>query len=145
MHSDPEANAAVFQVAAKECSALLQMLNTTRMRVREASEVLRQQDTTPIFLERFFGEYISSLYIGDYSDLFSRNHPLASRWEIIELVTHIVDEQESRKKLIHWYRKNLRCRNDSEAEQLIENDLNRVLALRAVSYTHLTLPTILLV
>jgi len=132
VHSDPEANAAVFQVAAKECSALLQMLNTTRMRVREASEVLRQQDTTSVFLERFFGEYISSLYIGDYSDLFSRNHPLASRWEIIELVTHIVDEQESRKKLISWYRKNLRFRNDSEAEQLIENDLNRVLALREV-------------
>lgn len=132
VQSDPEANAAVFQVAAKECSALLRMLNTTRMRVREASEQLRQQEAADIFLERFFGEYISSLYIGDYSDLFSRNHPLTSRWEIIDLVSQIADEPESRRKLRRWYRKNLRCRNDEEADQLIDSDTSRVLALRDV-------------
>ena len=132
VQSDPEANAAVFQVAAKECSALLRMLNTTRMRVREASEQLRQQETTHIFLERFFGDYISSLYIGDYSDLFSRNHPLTSRWEIIDLVSQIADEPESRSKLRGWYRKNLRCRSDEEADRLIDADTARVLALREV-------------
>lgn len=132
VHADPELNAAVFQVAAKECSALLQMLNTTRMRVREASEYLRQQDTTHIFLERFFGDYISSLYIGDYSDLFSRNHPLTSRWEIIDLVSQIVEDPENRSKLRKWYRKNLRCRNDDEADLLIDADTARVLALRDV-------------
>ncbi|MCU7829594.1 MAG: hypothetical protein KZQ85_11055 [Candidatus Thiodiazotropha sp. (ex Myrtea sp. 'scaly one' KF741663)] len=130
--ADPSANAAVFQIAAKECSALLQMLNTTRMRVREASEQLRQQDAAHVFLERFFGDYISSLYIGDYADLFSRNHPLTSRWEIIELVTEITHDPESRAKLRTWYRKNLRCRNDEEADQLIEADTTRVLALRDV-------------
>jgi len=129
---DPAANAAVFQVAAKECSALLRMLNTTRMRVREASEHLRQQEATNIFLQRFFGDYISSLYIGDYTDLFARNHPLASRWEIIDLVTQIADIPDSRVKLRGWYRKNFRCRNDEEADQLIDADTARVLALRDV-------------
>lgn len=129
---DPAANAAVFQVAAKECSALLRMLNTTRMRVREASDYLRQQEATNIFLQRFFGDYISSLYIGDYADLFSRNHPLTSRWEIIDLVTQIADVPESRAKLRGWYRKNLRCRNDEDADQLIDADTARVLALRDV-------------
>ena len=132
VQADPEANAAVFQLAAKECSALLRMLNTTRMRVREASDYLRQQNTTHIFLERFFGEYISSLYIGDYSDLFSKNHPLTSRWEIIDLVSQISEETESRGKLRAWYRKNLRCRNDEEADYLIDADTSRVLALREV-------------
>lgn len=132
VQADPAANAAVFQVAAKECSALLRMLNTTRMRVREASEHLRQQEATNIFLQRFFGDYISSLYIGDYSDLFSRNHPLTSRWEIIDLVTQIADVPESRAKLRAWYRKNFRCRNDEEADQLIDADTARVLALRDV-------------
>lgn len=132
VQADPGANAAVFQLAAKECTALLRMLNTTRMRVREASEHLRQQEATHIFLQRFFGDYISSLYIGDYADLFSRNHPLTSRWEIIDLATQITDEPESRTKLRGWYRKNLRCRNDDEADQLIEDDTSRVLALRDV-------------
>lgn len=132
VQADPEANAAVFQLAAKECSALLRMLNTTRMRVREASELLRQQNSAHIFLERFFGEYISSLYIGDYSDLFSKNHPLTSRWEIIDLVSQISDEPASRAKLRSWYRKNLRCRNDEEADRLIDADAARVLALREV-------------
>lgn len=132
VQADPGANAAVFQVAAKECSALLRMLNTTRMRVREASEHLRQQEATSVFLQRFFGDYISSLYIGDYADLFSRNHPLTSRWEIIDLVTRIADVPESRVKLREWYRKNLRCRSDEEADHLIDADTARVLALRDV-------------
>jgi hypothetical protein len=132
VQADPSVNAAVFQVAAKECSALLRMLNTTRMRVREASEHLRQQDVTHIFLERFFGDYISSLYIGDYHDIFSRNHPLTSRWEIIDLVTQITDTPETRAPLRTWYRKNLRCSNDPEADQIIDSDAARVLALRDV-------------
>lgn len=130
--ADPEKNAAVFQVAAKECSALLRMLNTTRMRVREASEYLRTQSSTHLFLEKFFGDYISSLYIGDYSDLFSRNHPLASRWDIVDLASRITEEPESREQLRRWYRKNLRCRSNEEADVWIDNDTAHVLALREV-------------
>lgn len=132
VQADPEKNAAVFQVAAKECSALLRMLNTTRMRVREASESLRTQESTHLFLDKFFGDYISSLYIGDYSDLFSRNHPLASRWDIVDLATRITEEPESREQLRRWYRKNLRCRSNEEADAWIESDTARVLALREV-------------
>ena len=130
--ADPEKNAAVFQVAAKECSALLRMLNTTRMRVREASEYLRAQESTHLFLEKFFGDYISSLYIGDYSDLFSRNHPLASRWDIVDLASRITEEPESREQLRRWYRKNLRCRSNEEADVWIDSDTAHVLALREV-------------
>jgi hypothetical protein len=130
--ADPVANAAVFQLAGKECAALLRMLNTTRMRVREASEMLRQQEATHVFLQSFFGEYISGLYIGDYADLFSRNHPLASRWEIIDLVLQIADDPDSREKLRDWYRKNFHCRNNEEADQLVDADAARVLALRDV-------------
>jgi hypothetical protein len=130
--ADPQKNAAVFQVATKECSALLQMLNTTRMRVREASEHLRTQDSTGLFLEKFFGDYISSLYIGDYSELFSRNHPLASRWDIIDLASRITEEPQSREQLRLWYRKNLRCSSNEEADARIESDTGRVLALREV-------------
>lgn len=132
VYSDPESNAAVFQVAAKECSALLQMLNTTRMRVREASEHLRMQDSTDLFVSKFFGDYVSGLYIGDYAELFSRNHPLASRWEIIELACQITEESERREKLRRWYRKNLRCRNDEEADILLEADAAKIIALRDV-------------
>jgi len=132
VQADPERYAAVFQVAAKECSALLRMLNITRMRVREASEHLRAQESANIFLEKFFGDYISSLYIGDYSDLFSSNHPLASRWDIVDLASRITEEPGSREQLRRWYRKNLRCRSNEEADVLIENDTSRVMALREV-------------
>ncbi|KUJ86379.1 MAG: hypothetical protein XD36_3190 [Halomonas sp. 54_146] len=132
VQADPKTNAAVFQVAAKECSALLQMLNTTRMRVREASDLLRSQESTSLFLQKFFGDYISSLYIGDYSDLFSRNHPLASRWDIVDIASRITEDPESRQQLRRWYRKNLRCGSDEEADSYIEKDTARVLALREV-------------
>jgi len=132
VQKDPAENAAVFHVAAKECSALLRMLNTTRMRVREASEQLRRHEATADYLTEFFGDYISSLYIGDYADLFSRNHPLTSRWEIIETAALIVDTPESRSILRVWYRKNMRCRNDEAADLMIEGDASQVLALRDV-------------
>lgn len=130
--ADPRDNAAVFPVAAKECAAMLQMLNTTRMRVREASDHLRELDSTPAFLEHFFGDYIASLYIGDYADLFSRNHPLTARWDIIELVADITELPDSRAALRQWYQKNYRCKDQSAADQLIDRDTESVQALRKV-------------
>jgi len=132
VQADPESNAVVFETAARECTNLLKMLNTTRMRVREASERLRKEETTSIFLDKFFGDYISSLYIGDYHDLFSRHHPLTSRWHIIDMVTQIVDEPDTRAKLRAWYRKNHHCRNGEEADLKIDADTSRFLALRDV-------------
>lgn len=132
VHADPDSNAVVFETAARECSSLLKMLNTTRMRVREASERLREEETPSVFLDKFFGDYISSLYIGDYHDLFSRHHPLTSRWHIIDMVSQIVDDHDTRGKLRVWYRKNHHCRNDEEADQKIDADTDRFFALRDV-------------
>lgn len=132
VRAGPEANASVFQLAAKECSALLRMLNTTRMRVREASEELRRKEVPRQFLQQFFGDYISRLYIGDYHDLFARHHPLSSRWAIIELAVAITETPEVHSYLVSWYRKNFRTRDVSEAEQLIESDLHKIMALRDV-------------
>ncbi|WP_344798036.1 Wadjet anti-phage system protein JetA family protein [Litoribacillus peritrichatus] len=132
VHGDPKNNAGVFQVAARECSALLRMLNTTRMRVEEASEEFRKQKSAGTFLEKFFGDYISSLYIGDYAELFSKNHPLTARWDIIDMVCQIADEDEKRKELRNWYRKNLRLANDDEADQILEADIRKVMGLSQV-------------
>ena len=132
VQADPEANAMVFEIASRECLSLLKMLNTTRMRVREASEQLREEETPRVFLDKFFGDYISSLYIGDYHDLFSRHHPLTSRWHIIDMVNQIIDEPDTRVKLRSWYRKNHHFRNDEEADQKIEADASRFMALRDV-------------
>ncbi|MCY7296233.1 Wadjet anti-phage system protein JetA family protein [Alteromonas sp. a30] len=132
VHADPEKNASVFQLVAKECSNLLQMLNTTRMRVREANEKMREIDTTELFVTEFFGQYISSLYIGDYLDLFSQNHPLTARWEIINLASELIDNEKTKVVLLAWYRKNLRCKNDIEANERLTADVERVEALRSV-------------
>ena len=132
VESDPMENAAVFQVAAKECSALLKMLNTTQMRVREASEHLQKLDDANLYLDKFFGEYISSLYIGDYSQLFSSNHPLSFRWAIIELVQKISADVSIKKILLKWYKINFKCKNNERAENLFQSDVSRVVALQDV-------------
>lgn len=132
VRSDPTTNAEVFQLAATECSNLLRMLNTTRMRVREARDLLREEKKTAEFLSHYFSDYIQRLYIGDFTTLFSNNHPLASRWQIIELTLEMLDDPPARRALRAWYRANLRHASDEAADAAIEEDASRIYALQSV-------------
>lgn len=132
VRSDPSTNAEVFQLAATECSNLLRMLNTTRMRVREARDILREEKKTAEFLSHYFSDYIQRLYIGDFTTLFSSNHPLASRWQIIELTLEMLDDPSARRALRGWYRANLQHASDEAADAAIEEDAAKIYALQSV-------------
>lgn len=131
-HRSPATSAAGFHTAARECSALLRMLNTLRLRIKEASEWIRKEQEASAFVQGFFEEYIGRLYVGDYREMFARNHPLHHRWEIVELTDDLRDDPEKYSQLLAWYTANMRVANPADARLRLDEDFDRFAALSQV-------------
>ncbi|MBX3656504.1 MAG: hypothetical protein KF686_20190 [Ramlibacter sp.] len=104
VQEDPQRQAAGFQTAAQLCSRLINSLNATTLRVRDLIRDLTQEQVTPIFVKRFFSEHIEELYVRDFRQMRTENHPLMLRFEIIELVETVATAEPARGRLIAGYR-----------------------------------------
>lgn len=93
---------------------------------------LGRVDATGEFVRRFFDDYVERMFIGDYKELRTREHPLARRQEILRLATHIQQTQELRARLIQWYLEKQAGRDPTRAEALFERDIQKVEDLRRI-------------
>lgn len=123
---NPTAQAQGFQSAAQESIRLINTLNATAVRVKDILANLGQKDETQIFVQRFFGEYVSTLYVRDYQQLRTENHPLKHRWEIVTMVESLRDDPDKRRNLIQGYAEISRPKNE-DPELMFENDVQRFL------------------
>ncbi len=103
VQADPKGQAAGFHSAAQLCSRLINSLNATTLRVRDLIRDLTQEQATPIFVKRFFSEHIEELYVRDFRQMRTENHPLMLRFEIIELVDLVATQEPARTKLLAGY------------------------------------------
>ena len=125
---DPTGQAAGFASAASLCVRLINSLNTTTLRARDLMKDLTLEDATPVFVQRFFTEHIAELYVRDFRELRTENHPIRLRFDIIEIVNNLVTEEASREKLLEGYRIMPGARKGEEAEAL-ERDVARFMRL----------------
>jgi len=121
---DPRAQAAGFVEAAKLCVRLINSLNATTLRARDLMKELTLEQATPVFVKRFFTEHIADLYVRDFKQLRTENHPLRLRFDIIELVGQVAHEEPARSQLLQGYRDLPGARGGEEVEQL-ERDVDR--------------------
>jgi len=124
VQSDPKGQAAGFQSAAQLCSRLINALNATTLRVRDLIRDLTQEQDTPVFVRRFFAEHIEELYVRDFRQMRTENHPLMLRFEIIELVADVADAEPARAQLLAGYRELPTARQES-AEDALARDVAR--------------------
>ena len=111
---------------------LLEHVRNTGTHVRDIMDALKADMTTAQYVQRFFNDYIERLFIGDYRELRTREHPLSKRSQILRTVEEICYNDSHRKRLIEWYR-NKRCSGDSiRAEQLFEKDIRRLEDLKRI-------------
>lgn len=120
----PESQAQGFQSAAQEAVRLINTLNATAIRVRDVLSALGKDDATEIFVRRFFADYISTLYVRDYRQLRTENHPLKHRWEIVSIVQSLRDDEPMRNALIKGYAALPRNRHEDPAA-MFEADVAR--------------------
>lgn len=121
---NPRAQAAGFVEAAKLCVRLINSLNATTLRARDLMKELTLEQATPVFVKRFFTEHIADLYVRDFKQLRTENHPLRLRFDIIELVSRVAHEEPARSELLHGYRDLPGARAGEETEQL-DRDVDR--------------------
>lgn len=129
---DPATQASGFHEAALQARQLISILSATTMRVKEAMDLLAIQETTAAFIRTFFDDYIGQLYIRDYHELRTENHPLRHRWEIINSVLSLRDDPEKRKIMVAYYQAAFRCTAPDEAEEKFEKDVSRFLMFKDI-------------
>ena len=89
-------------------------------------------DATGEFVRRFFDDYVEHMFIGDYKELRTREHPLARRQEILRLVAHVQQTQDLRVRLVQWYLEKQAGRDPVRAEAMFERDIQKVEDLRRI-------------
>jgi hypothetical protein len=95
-------------------------------------DLLATQETTAAFIRTFFDDYIGQLYIRDYHELRTENHPLRHRWEIINAALSLRDDAEKRKTMVAYYQVAFRCATPEEAEERFEKDVSRFLMFKDI-------------
>lgn len=122
--ANPREQAAGFITAANLCVRLISSLNSTTFRVRDLMQELTREKATNIFVQRFFAEHIAEIYIRDFKELRTENHPLRHRMEILSLVNDLARTEPARSQLLQGYR-DLPGTRAGEEEELIERDVER--------------------
>lgn len=102
---DPQDSAASFHETARQAKSLVNSVAATRTQVSELMQALRKHESAGDYVSAFFDEYISSIYIADYTELRTTNHPLRRRREILKIVNRLRLIEEEGGPLLAWYNK----------------------------------------
>jgi len=129
---DENTDGASLQEAARQARALLEHVRIAGTNVRDLMMEIGCIDATGEFVRRFFDDYVERMFIGDYKELRTREHPLARRHEILRLVIHVQQTQSLRARLIQWYFEKQAGRDSSRAEAMFERDIQKVEDLRRI-------------
>lgn len=117
---------------AEQARHLLEHVRNTGTNIRDIMDSLSAEITTAQYVQRFFNDYIEQMFIGDYRELRTREHPLSRRPQILRTVEELYNSDHHRTRLIAWYEAK-RCAGDRhKAEQLFEKDIHRLFELRRI-------------
>ncbi len=111
---------------ADQARHLLEHVRNTGTSIREIMEDLGRETTTAEYVRRFFDDYIEQVFIGDYRELRTKEHPLARRQQILRAVEELASTDTHRARLIAWYESKRCGGNRQKAEVLFEKDLQRL-------------------
>ena len=129
---DGKASGDTLNEAAEQARNLLEHVRNTGTNIRELMETLHKDSTTAQYVHRFFNDYIERMFIGDYKELHTGEHPLSKRAQIISNIEDIRESESLKNKLIAWYESNI-CKGDrKKAERMFERDIYRLFELQRI-------------
>ncbi len=117
---------------AEQARNLLEHVRNTGTNIRDIMESLGEDVTTAQYVQKFFGDYIEKVFIGDYRELRTREHPLSRRPQILRIVEELHASDDHRARLIAWYEAKRCPGNRARAEHLFEKDIQRLFDLRRI-------------
>lgn len=116
----------VLGEVAQQSRDLLEHIRNTGNIIRELMETLDLEMTTAQYVRTFFANYIERVFIGDYREMRTKEHPLARRQQILRMTDAIDESTEIRSRLIDWYAQHRAAGDVHRAERLYERDMQRL-------------------
>lgn len=121
-----------FGEAASQTRDLMEHVRNTGTSIRDIMNALWHEESTAVYVRRFFSDFVEKRFIGDYRELHTRNHPLSRRPQILHWVSELHEQPHHRERLIGWYASK-RCGGDrARAEMMFERDVRKLLELRRI-------------
>lgn len=127
-----EASGDQYAEAAKQAKRCMAHIANTGCRVQDLMDALLKRTSTRDFVHGFFEEYIEKVFIADYSELRTRDHPLQYRSAIIAMTMQFQHDPDKSASLIDWYQEKVASGDRLKAEVLYERDTRLLLRLRDI-------------
>lgn len=124
-----EGSGDVLREAADQARHLFEHIRNTGTNVRDLMASFSVDTATANYVRSFFKDYIEQVFIGDYRELRTREHPLSRRPQILRIVEHLASDDGQRLRLIGWYEQRLAGGDRQKAETMFERDLQRLFEL----------------
>jgi Family of unknown function (DUF5716) len=124
-----QSSGAELNEAAEQARNLFVHIRNTGTNVRDLMASIAVETTTAQYVRSFFKEYIEQVFIGDYRELRTSEHPLARRPQILSMVELLSSDPVHRERLIDWYTQKMAGGNRQDAEKLFERALRRLFEL----------------
>ncbi|NIA00871.1 Wadjet anti-phage system protein JetA family protein [Massilia sp. CCM 8734] len=116
----------VLGEVAQQSRDLLEHIRNTGNIIRELMESLDLEMTTAQYVKSFFENYIEQVFIGDYREMRTKEHPLSRRQQILRMVESIDESNAIRSGLVNWYAQHRASGDSQRAERLYEKDMQRL-------------------
>lgn len=127
-----EASGDLMREAAEQCRNLLVYIRNTGTNVRDLMATIGPQATTAQYVRTFFEDYIQQVFIRDYQELRTSEHPLAKRQHILEAVQDIDTDPRQRERLLDWYVNRLSGGDERKGHAAFQRDLQRLYELERI-------------
>lgn len=122
----------LYQDAARRAKQCMAHISSTSCRIQDLMSELASKTSIREFVRGYFEEYIEKVFIADYSDFRTNNHPLQYRAQIIALTLRFQHDEDMRQAIIAWYAEKQTNDDFLRAERLYERDTSQLLRLREV-------------
>lgn len=120
------ADGSTLQEAAQQTRALMEHVRVAGTSVRDLMTELSGQQSTGEFVRRFFEDFVVKMFIGDYKELRTRDHPLSRRQEILAMVETIQSNEFIRSRVLAWYASKRAPGDELRAKALLQRDILKI-------------------
>lgn len=127
-----EIGADAYAEAARQSKQCMAHIANTGCHIHDLMDSLVATGTAREFVKGFFEDYIEKVFIADYSEIRTKDHPLQYRAAIISTTIQFQHDNDKRESLIKWYQDKQANGDRLKAEILYERDTRQLLRLKDV-------------
>lgn len=127
-----EASGDQYAEAAKQAKQCMAHIANTGCRIQDLMDELMKRTSAREFVHGFFEEYVEKVFIADYSELRTKDHPLQHRSQILAMTLQFQHDEAQREALLAWYQEKKAGGDRVRAEFLFERDTRLLLRLKDV-------------